>query len=152
MAIETKGSLENILNSYNANEWAQSVKFDPVKELQFKDTPPPGITYETNQLSFGELLSKALSEVNGLQKHANEAIEKLAVGESKDIAATMLAVEKAEIAFRSMNRITTMSRLKKRSTAKRMTNSSLRLSAPCPMMFKTPIWVMGRRLKPATWP
>ena len=43
--------------------------------------------------------------MNGLQKEANVAIEKLATGESKDIASTMLAVEKAEIAFKAMNQI-----------------------------------------------
>lgn len=105
MAIQTRGSLEGILNKYNAKEWSQGNKMDSVKELQFKDAPKPGVTNLENQMSFGDLLSKSLSEVNGLQKDANTAIEKLATGKSKNIHETMLAVEKADIAFKAMNQI-----------------------------------------------
>ena len=60
MAIETRGSLDNIVSNYSAREWSQSVKMDPVSELKFQDAPPPGVTNEERQLTFGELLSKSL--------------------------------------------------------------------------------------------
>jgi flagellar hook-basal body complex protein FliE len=105
MVIETRGSLENILNNYNAKEWSRGMKFDPESELHFKDAPPPGITNSENKMSFSDLLNRSLMEVNGLQKDANTAIELLATGKSKNIHETMLAVEKADIAFRAMNQI-----------------------------------------------
>ena len=40
-----------------------------------------------------------------MQTEANTAIKRLASGESKNIHETMLAVEKADIAFKTMNQI-----------------------------------------------
>ncbi|NIQ00887.1 MAG: flagellar hook-basal body complex protein FliE [Nitrospinaceae bacterium] len=50
--------------------------------------------------SFGETLAKSIAEVNHLQKEADQAIEKLASGESQNVHGTMLAVNKADMAFR----------------------------------------------------
>ncbi|MBP5295873.1 MAG: flagellar hook-basal body complex protein FliE, partial [Bacteriovoracaceae bacterium] len=55
--------------------------------------------------SFGQLLADAVANVNGLQEEANKAIQKLASGKSKNIEETMMAVEKAELAFKMMNQI-----------------------------------------------
>jgi flagellar hook-basal body complex protein FliE len=43
--------------------------------------------------------------VNSLQNKANESIQRLVTGENKNIHETMLTVEKAEIAFKTMNQI-----------------------------------------------
>lgn len=49
--------------------------------------------------SFGEMLKSHLSEVNHMQNSADTAIQKLASGQSKDIHNTMVAIEKADVAF-----------------------------------------------------
>ncbi|MFZ9001584.1 MAG: flagellar hook-basal body complex protein FliE [Bacteriovoracaceae bacterium] len=105
MAIQTTGSLVNTLNNYNAKEWTDGVRLDAESKLKFSDTPMPGVTNEESKMSFGDLLTKSLAEVNGLQVEANTAIEKLVSGKSKNIEETMIAVEKADIAFKAMNQI-----------------------------------------------
>jgi flagellar hook-basal body complex protein FliE len=40
-----------------------------------------------------------------MQVEANKAIQKLASGQTKNISETMLAVENAEIAFKTMNQV-----------------------------------------------
>ena len=55
--------------------------------------------------SFTDMLVDSMSKVNDLQTEANSAIEKLATGKTKNIHETMLAVEKADIAFKTMNQI-----------------------------------------------
>lgn len=56
--------------------------------------------------SFGELLSKSLHEVDGLQKQANSSIENLMLGKpGVTTHDTMIALEKADTAFQLMNNI-----------------------------------------------
>ena len=50
--------------------------------------------------SFAETLTQSIEEVNNLQKEADQAIEKLSTGESQNIHGAMLAVNKADMAFR----------------------------------------------------
>ena len=51
------------------------------------------------------MLSKSIEEVNQLQKQADEAIEELTVGEAKNIAQAMIAVEKANLSFKLMTQV-----------------------------------------------
>ena len=107
MPVENLGSIDQILNSSNAADWAKSAKID------WDKTSPIGTPELTGKLpfeqagfkSFGELLADAVANVNGLQEEANKAIQKLASGKSKNIEETMMAVEKAELAFKMMNQI-----------------------------------------------
>jgi flagellar hook-basal body complex protein FliE len=55
--------------------------------------------------TFGDFLMNSLLKVNELQKEANSAIELLATGQSQNLHDTMIKVEEAEIAFKSMNQI-----------------------------------------------
>ena len=55
--------------------------------------------------SFSDLLIQSVTKVNTLQHQANSAVEKLVSGETKNIHETMLAVERADIAFKTMNQI-----------------------------------------------
>jgi flagellar hook-basal body complex protein FliE len=55
--------------------------------------------------NFGEMLKDAIGEVNKLQQNADQAVEELATGSSKDIHNTMIALEKAEISFHLMMQI-----------------------------------------------
>lgn len=55
--------------------------------------------------SFLEVLKDSVKKVNELQKQADVAIDELIVGNSKDIAQTVIMMEKAEIAFRLMTQV-----------------------------------------------
>lgn len=58
-----------------------------------------------NQKSFGAMLAHSLSEVNQLHLKADEAITQLASGENKNIHETMIAMEKADVAFQLLMQI-----------------------------------------------
>lgn len=49
--------------------------------------------------SFGSMLARSLNEVNQLNSAADEAVRNLAAGKQKDIHQTMIALEKADVAF-----------------------------------------------------
>lgn len=110
MPVQDIGSMQKILGNYNAREWSQSASVDDVKALDFKNLTKDleGITpsHEANK-SFSEMLASNLMEVNSLQKEADVAVQKLASGQTKNLHETMLAVEKAEIAFKTMNQVRT---------------------------------------------
>ncbi len=53
-----------------------------------------------NGPSFADTLSSSLNKVNDLQKEADEAIRDFVSGETRNIAETMIAVNKADLAFR----------------------------------------------------
>ncbi|EPZ51823.1 flagellar hook-basal body complex protein FliE [Halobacteriovorax sp. GFR7] len=104
MAINNITTMNDVFNSHKMREWtsptggAEEFKLEGFDELS-KVTPS-----ERSQ-SFSEMLSNQIMDVNNLQKEANTAIEKLVSGESKNIHETMLAVERAEIAFKTMNQV-----------------------------------------------
>lgn len=49
---------------------------------------------------FGAVLKESMDEVNKLQLDADKSIEDLATGRNKNIHETMIAVSKADLAFR----------------------------------------------------
>ena len=55
--------------------------------------------------SFGGLLEQSLQRINGLQQKANHAIDALATGQQNDIHNTMIAMEKADVAFKLIMQI-----------------------------------------------
>ena len=57
------------------------------------------LTEEAQKNSFGNMLKSHLTEVNHLQNSADTAVQKLASGQDKDIHNTMIAMEKAGVAF-----------------------------------------------------
>lgn len=108
MPVQDIGSMQKILGNYNAREWSQSASISDVKSLDFKDLTKDlqgaGPSHESRK-SFSEMLASNMMDVNNLQKEADIAIQKLASGQSKNLHETMLAVEKAEIAFKTMNQV-----------------------------------------------
>ena len=52
--------------------------------------------------SFQNMLSEAVNEVQNLQSEADVTIKKLVSGEIKDVTETMVAVQKADMSFRTM--------------------------------------------------
>jgi flagellar hook-basal body complex protein FliE len=55
--------------------------------------------------SFGSMLANSLNEVNRLKLDADEAANNLASGQQKDIHQTMIALEKADVAFQLLMQI-----------------------------------------------
>ena len=109
MAISNIGQTQNILNQGAMEKWSSpttGVNFETgsVKDVKIES----GFNNELEKASprsFGDFLQDSLNQVNSIQQDANKAIEKLASGESKNIHETMLMVEQAEIAFKTMNQI-----------------------------------------------
>jgi flagellar hook-basal body complex protein FliE len=83
---------------------------DITVKTQLKTALNPGLSPADNKIglnqageagpSFAETLTKSIAEVNHLQKEADQAIEKLASGDSQNVHGAMLAVHKADTAFR----------------------------------------------------
>jgi flagellar hook-basal body complex protein FliE len=55
--------------------------------------------------SFGDMLLDALKEANRLQSSADAAIQGLASGKSSEVTEVMTAVEKADLAFRTLMQV-----------------------------------------------
>lgn len=67
---------------------------------------PTAKTKETqNPASFGSMLVRSLNDVNRLKLEADVAVENLATGKQKDIHATMISLEKADVAFQLLMQI-----------------------------------------------
>ena len=105
MSVENLGSMSSILKAYDANQWTKSADLSVNKSINvIEGQELPSIEHETKR-SFSEMLTESISSVNNLQLEANEAIQRLATGKTKNIHETMLAIEKADIAFKSMNQM-----------------------------------------------
>ena len=102
MSISSVGKFQDIINNYKADEWVKSNRFDEIFDgfSEKLEIPAPG-----NKDSFSDMLASQISSVNSLQKEADVAIQKLVTGKTKNVHETLLAVEKAEIAFKFMNQI-----------------------------------------------
>lgn len=81
-------------------------KFAEIKPLNDQVGLGKSDAQQTNKGSFGEMLSKSLQEVDGMQKQANTSIENLMLGKGGATPHdTMIALEKADTAFQLMNNI-----------------------------------------------
>ena len=60
---------------------------------------PAGPTSTPDGKSFKDLLMDSLSEVNRLQQEATQGVEKVATGETDNLAEVFGAVRKADVAF-----------------------------------------------------
>ena len=99
--IKNLSQLNQTLGNTDARDWARKVGNEFRETLE---TPGVERTGETGK-TFGDFLQDSISQVNNLQVSANDAMSKLASGESRDMHETLLAVEKAEIAFKAMNQV-----------------------------------------------
>lgn len=91
MAIENVTGMNQLLSTYSTEDWMKSAATDQATA--------------GGPVSFSEMLSKSMMDVNNMQIEADKAVQKLASGQSKNIHETMLAVENAEIAFKTMNQV-----------------------------------------------
>lgn len=61
-----------------------------------------GFTAATNRsggAGFGETLRQALAQVSELQQTADESVQQFSLGQTRDVAGTLIAVEKANLGF-----------------------------------------------------
>lgn len=105
MSIENVGQLNKMLKEYNSQDWIKSAAIEQKNLPSFGDLNPFSELGNKSSKSFSELLASSLSEVNSMQEEANKAIQRLASGQTKNISETMLAVENAELAFKTMNQV-----------------------------------------------
>jgi flagellar hook-basal body complex protein FliE len=104
MAIHSVGNLQQFLKTHNTNDWVKESRLEKSSNDFLEGTEVDfGEAQETK--SFGEFLSNSVEKVNNLQLEANKAIEELASGKTKNVAETLLTVERAEIAFKTMNQV-----------------------------------------------
>jgi flagellar hook-basal body complex protein FliE len=59
----------------------------------------------TDGANFKDVLKKSIQEVNQLQQEADEAIQELAMGKRDDYAGVITAVQKADVAFRTLMQV-----------------------------------------------
>lgn len=105
MSIKDIAGFQKTLGNADARGWSRSVDNDFAGNLNIEGGPSVGGTEGAK--SFGDFLQDSIGKVNALQSEANVAMEKLASGESQNLHETLLAVEKADIAFRTMNQVRT---------------------------------------------
>ncbi|HXH31220.1 MAG TPA: flagellar hook-basal body complex protein FliE [Bacteriovoracaceae bacterium] len=103
MSIKDISGFQRTLGNADAKGWSQKVDND---FGGFK-IETPGVGESGKAKSFGEFLQDSLGKVNDMQHEANTAMEKLASGESQNLHETLMAVEKADISFRTMNQVRT---------------------------------------------
>ncbi len=102
MAINTVGQMSNTLQNYDIKNWSKSVEIG--SKMDFRGDFPE-LNESNSTQSFGDFLANSIAKVNGLQQDADVAMQRLASGESKNLHETLLAVERADIAFKQMNQI-----------------------------------------------
>lgn len=101
--IKNFADMNKTIESGNAKGWLD--KFELGQKIELNEAELGELTNKDDGQSFGDFLTSSISEVNDLQKSANLEMEKLASGKSQNLHETMLAVEKAQIAFKTMNQI-----------------------------------------------
>ena len=88
-----------MLNDMNVPEIrTKTGPVDPTQMRVAKSTVQP----TTEGPAFKNVLSDVISEVQRLQTEADTTVKKLVSGEIKDVTETMVAVEKADVAFQTM--------------------------------------------------
>ena len=91
-----------LIKNYDVKNWSKSIELG--NQIDFKNEFPE-LEESQSSKGFGEFLADSVAKVNGLQQDANVAMQKLASGESKNLHETLLAVERADIAFKQMNQV-----------------------------------------------
>lgn len=69
----------------------------PIKPIM--DIGTTSVNTEDQSANFGDMLKKAVEEVNGLQQQSADMKTKLLTGQIDDIHQVMIAAEKADLSF-----------------------------------------------------
>jgi flagellar hook-basal body complex protein FliE len=62
----------------------------------------PKPTVAPTGASFGDVLKNSINEVSRLQQDASKAVEDVATGRSEDVTGVMTAMEKSDLAFKTL--------------------------------------------------
>jgi flagellar hook-basal body complex protein FliE len=65
-------------------------------------SPAQSASGATGASSFAELLKNSIDDVARLQQDASRAVEDLATGRTEDVTGVMTAVEKSDLAFKTL--------------------------------------------------
>ena len=57
---------------------------------------------ESGGASFADMLKSSIDEVSRLQQDASQAVQNLATGKTEDVAGVMTAMEKSDLAFKTL--------------------------------------------------
>ena len=79
-------------------------EIQPARE-NFVKTVAPGPGEDVSKVAFEEVLRDSIQNVDKIQLDASEAIQKMITTDTGRVAEVMTAVEKADIAFRSLMQI-----------------------------------------------
>ena len=83
----------------------REISLDDAQGLLTGAAVSPKSTSPLQPVSFEQMLKQSLNDVNQLQIDADKAVQALATGEEQDIHNTMIAMEKADIAFRLLMQV-----------------------------------------------
>ncbi len=72
------------------------------KPIVSPSVPREGQTKTGSASGFSDALSKAVTEVNNLHQTADKAIQNVQAGHTESLHEAMIALEKADISFRTM--------------------------------------------------
>jgi flagellar hook-basal body complex protein FliE len=64
--------------------------------------PSTGSSAPSEGASFSDILKKSIGEVSQMQQDATTAVNDVATGKSQDVTGVMTAVEKADMAFKTL--------------------------------------------------
>lgn len=82
-----------------------SLPIQPIQPMRPTDSVGKAPTEKPSGPSFADVLKKSITEVNVLQKEANQAIEELQTGKRENVSEVLTAVEKADLAFRALMQV-----------------------------------------------
>jgi flagellar hook-basal body complex protein FliE len=104
MAINNISQMTNTFQNYDVKNWSKSIELGSKIDYrnEFPDLNGPE---SVNTQTFGDFLAQSIAKVNNLQQDADTAMQKLASGKSQNLHETLLAVERADIAFKQMNQV-----------------------------------------------
>jgi flagellar hook-basal body complex protein FliE len=66
------------------------------------DKPAAGTAGASGASSFADTLKNSVNDVSRLQQDASKAVEDLATGKSEDVTGVMMAMEKSDLAFKTL--------------------------------------------------
>ena len=104
MAIAGVGSLTSFIPSVGGADSLTSVGANPMKGAErvqpaVTDLADGGLDPMSSGPGFGQYLTDAIDQVNGLQANADTLAQKLATGDVQDVHQVMLALNQASNAF-----------------------------------------------------
>jgi len=73
--------------------------FQPIKPIEM-----PGATQTggVGGVDFRDVLKGSIDEIKGMNEQADQALQKIATGETQDMHQVMMSIEKADLTFKTM--------------------------------------------------